>query len=232
VKPGGGTEMNISRRVVVSLLIVAIVLFLGLLFWPFILTNIIQPTALVIWFLLRILVLGIHQKYFWYALIIVAFLVLFRLLPPEQPTIQADRYLETNTTMVNIGYWRGLFTYNGQDIRDENTLKRELMHLLASLYASKQRTPNNFGIYDAMQQGRIPLPGKIHAFLFSQEPAGSGRPIKKFFRSIRETPRKWIRQWTGQEKAEHFQMINEVLEFMGTSLEIKDDDGKPSQNKH
>ena len=224
--------MNISRRVVVSLLITAIVLFLGMLFWPFLRTNIIQPTALVLWFLLRILVLGIHQKYFWSAVIFVAFLVLFRLLPQEPSTIQSDAYLETNTTMTNIGYWRGLFTYSGQTVRDENTLKRELMHLLASMYASKQRTPNNFGVYDALQDGRIPLPENIHAFLFAQEPAESGGPIKTFFRSIRKTPRNWIRQWTGQEKAEHFQMINEVLDFMETSLEIKNDDGKPSQNKH
>lgn len=224
--------MNISRRVVVSLLIAAIVLFLGMLFWPFILTNIIQPTALVLWLLLRILVLGIHQKYFWFVLIFVAFIVLFRLLPQEQPTIQSDRSMETNTTMVNIGYWRGLFTYNGQDIRDENTLKRELMHLLASLYASKQRMPNNFVIYDALLQGKIPLPGNIHAFLFSQEPAESSGSIKKFFQSIRKTPRKWMRQWTGQEKAEHFQTIVEVLEFLETSLEIKNDDGNLSQNKH
>lgn len=224
--------MNISRRVVILFLITAIVLYLGLLFWPFILNNIIKPMALVAWLLLRILVLSIHQKYFWYAVIFVAFIVLFRILPKEQSNIQADPYLETNTTIVNIGYWRGLFIYNGQDIRDENTLKRELMHLLASLYASKQRISNNFGIYDALQQGKIPLPENIHTFLFLQELAGSGGTIKKFFQFIQKAPRKWIRQWTGKEKAEHYQMIDEVLKFMETSLEINNDDGRFSQNKH
>jgi hypothetical protein len=39
--------------------------------------------------------------------------------------------------------------------------------------------------------------------------------------SIEKTPRKWIRQWTGREKTEHYQMIDEVLSFMEASLEIK-----------
>jgi len=224
--------MNTSRRVVISFLVAAIILFLGMLFWPFIVNNIIEPTALVLWLLLRILVLSIHQKYFWYAVIFVAFIVLFRLLSKKQSDIQSDTYLETNTTIINIGYWRVLFTYSGQNIRDDKTLKRELTHLLTSLYASKQSTSNNWGIHDALQQGKIRLPGNIQTFLFSQEPPVSGGPLKKFFQSIRETSRRWIRQWTGQEKAEHYQMIDEVLNFMETSLELNNDDRKLTQNKH
>lgn len=223
--------MHTSKRVVVSSLLAAIVIFIGVLFWPFLLNNILKPAALVVWFLLRILVLGIDQKYFWYAIILVAFIFLFRLLPGGQSDTQSDSYLGTNSTVINIGYWRGLFIYNGQDIRDEKTLQRELMHLLAFHYASTQNASNNFGIYDALQQGKIPLPETIHTFLFPQESPGKGRPIKKFFHTIRETPRKWIRRWTGQEKTEHYQMIDEVLRFMETSLEIKNDNRK-NDRKH
>jgi hypothetical protein len=224
--------MNISMRVVISFLVAAIVLFLGMLFWHFIVNNIIRPTALVLWLLLRILVLSVHQKYFWYAVIFVAFIVLFRFLPHEQSDIQSDAYLEPNTTIVNIGYWRSLFIYNGQSVRDEETLKRELTYLLTSLYASKQGISNNFGIHDALQQGRIPLPENIHTILFSQGPPVSGGLLKRFFQFIRETPRKWMRQWTGQEETEYYQMIEEVLHFVETSLEINNDDRKLLQNKH
>jgi hypothetical protein len=224
--------MKSSRRVVIAFLIAAIVLFLGMLFWPFIVKDIIEPIALVIWLLLRILVLSIHQKYFWYAVICVACLVLFRLLPRAQPPIQSDAYQETNTTMINIGYWRVRFVYDGQNVRDAKILKRELTHLLTSLYASKQSTPNDYAIHDALRQGKFPLTGNIRAFLFPQEPPNSGGPIKKFFQSIRKTPERWIRQWTGQERTEHYQMIDEVLNFLETSLEINHDDGKLPQNKY
>lgn len=223
--------MDRSRRLVLLFLLTAIVLFIGLLFWPFIERNIIQPTAMVIWFLLRILVLSIHQRYFWVAIIFAAFLVLFRILYQAQSAPQPSAFLETNTTLINIGYWRGLFMYSGQDVQEDKNLKRQLIYLLTSLYASKQGTLNDFRIQDAMRQGTIPLPGKIHAFLFPQEPV-SGGPLQKFFQSIRQTPRSWIRQWTGQEKAEHYQMIEEVLNFLEASLEIKHDDRKLTQDKH
>jgi hypothetical protein len=215
--------MNISKRVVISILIAAIILFAGMLFWPFILNNIIKPIALVAWILLRILVLSIDQKYFWAAIVFVSVIFLFRLLPQEQAAVQSNAYLETNATIRAIGYWRILFTFNDQDVRDEKTIKRELLHLVTSLYASKQRTSTNFDVYEALQQGEIPLPEHIYTFLFSEKPQESGRPIKKLLQSIRETPRKWIRQWTGQEKAEHYRMIDEILFFMETSLEIKND---------
>src|SRR5829696_9263047 len=211
VLPGKFADMNRSKRVVLSLLIAAILLFLGLLFWPFLLNNIIRPAALVLWLLIRILVLSIHQKYIWYVAIFLSFILLFRFLPQEQSDVQPYSPREPNTVLINIGSWHNLFVYNGQSAREEETLKRELTYLLTSLHVSNQSESNHFGIRDAMQKGDIPLPGNIHAFLFSQELPASGGLLRRFFQSIRKTPRQWIRQWTGQKKAEHFQMIDEVL---------------------
>ena len=215
--------MNISRRVDISILVTAIALFVGMLFWPFILNNIIQPIALVGWILLRVLFLSIDQKYFWTAVILVVVIFLFRLLPYEQPELRSDSFPIENATITTIGYWRILLTYHDQNVRDEKTLKRELIHLMTSLYASKQRTAAKFDIYEALQQGEIPLPEHIHSFLFSEESRESGRWIKKFFHSLQKTPRKWIRQWTGQEKAERDRIIDETLSFMEATLEIKND---------
>jgi len=216
--------MNISRRAIISILVTAITLFTGLLFWPFILNNIIKPIALVAWILLRILVLSIDQKYFWGAIIFAATVFLFRLMPREQVSTQSDPYMEANATIRSIRYWHTLFTFNDLDVREEKNLKRELVHMLTSLYASKHHASTYFVIYDALRKGEIPLPEHIHTFLFSEEPQVSGWSIKRFLPSIQKSFRKWIRQWTGQEKAEHRQMIDEVLCFMETSLEIKNDE--------
>jgi hypothetical protein len=224
--------MKTSKRVGISLLMGAIVLFVGLLFWPFIRTNILEPTAVALWLLLRILVLSIDQKYFWYAPIFLAVIFLFRLLHQESPSIQEAAHSDTNTTILNIGYWRVLFTYSDQDVRDEKILKRELMRLLTSLYASKQSTSNDFHVYEALQGGKIPLPENIHTFLFPAESQESGGPIKRLLQSIQKTLRKWIRQWTGREKAEYYRMIDEVLDFVETSLEIKNDDRTFTHNEH
>lgn len=222
---------NRSKRFFLALLIATLVVFLGLLFWPFIINNIIQPTALVLWLLIRILVLSIHQKYFWYAVIFAAVLLLLRILRQTQSQLPSRAYIETNTTITNIGYWRGLLLYNGQDIREDKVLKRQLAQLLTALYALKHGAPNNFRMYDDLQEGKIPLPGNIHAFLFPPAPL-SGGLLQKYFQSIQKTTRRWIRRWTGQEKAEHQKMIDEVLNFLETSLEMNNDDRAPFQNKH
>jgi hypothetical protein len=213
--------MNLSRRVIVSILVTAIILFVGMLFWPFIRNNILEPTAVALWLLLRLLVLSIDQKYFWYAVIFLAVIFLFRFVRPKQPAMEVNTHSDTNTTILNIGYWRVLFTYNDQDIQEEKILKRELTHLLTSLYASKQSRSNDFRVHDDLQQGKIPLPSNIHTFLFPREPEQSGGPIKRFLQSIRRTSQKWIHQWTGREKAEYYQTIEEVLNFLETSMEIK-----------
>jgi hypothetical protein len=176
--------------------------------------------------------LSIDQKYYWAAIIFVMLFFLFRFLPQDQSTIQTDDSLDSNATMKTIGYWRNLFTLTEHDIGDDKTLKRELVRLLLSLYSSKQRTSANFGLYEALQRSEIPLPEHIHAFLFPDEPQKSGRSLKKFMHTVRKTPRKWIRRWTGQDAAEHYRMIDEVLSFMETSLEMKNDDGKFNPNKH
>src|SRR5512141_550215 len=106
--------MNRSKHFVLAFLIAALVVFLGLLFWPFVLNNLIQPTALALWLLIRILVLSIHQKYFWYAVIFGAVLVLLRLLRQTQSELPPQPSFETNSTITNISYWRGLFLYSRQ----------------------------------------------------------------------------------------------------------------------
>jgi len=224
--------MKFSRRVDISIFIIVIILLVGMLFWPFILNEIISQTSLVAWLLLRVFVLSIGQVYYWGALILVVLYFLIRFLSPPKRNIRPGDSPDSNATIMAIEYWRLLFTLTDYNARDEKILKRELAGLLLSRYGSKQGNSSNFGIYIALQRGEIPLPGHIHDFLFLDEPKESGRSFKKLMQSIRTAPQKWIRRWTGQETAELYRMIDEVLSFIETSLEIKNDDGKIKPNTH
>lgn len=224
--------MKFSKRMVMLILFIMMIVLFGAFFWPFILNDIIEPTSLVIWLLLRIFVLSIDQKYYWGAIIFVVVVFLFRLLPQDQIVIQSEDFLDSNTTIKDIDYWRILFTQSGHDTHDQESVKRELIHLLLSLYASKQHTSTNFVLYDALKKGELPLPEHIHTFLFLDEPKKSKWTVNKLVQSIRTAPRKLKRRWTGQETAEHYRIIIEVLSFMETSMEMKNDDGKFTQNKH
>ncbi len=218
--------MSTSRRLVIVVFSLLVILFVGLLFWPFILNDIITPISQVIWILLRLFVLSIGQQYYWAAIIVVASLFLYRrLAPPPHSFIQPEDSKDPNATMRNIDRWRSLFTLIDQHIQEDQILKKNLAHLLLSLYATKQHIPADFRLYDALQQGEIPIPEQIHAVLFPEDPQQVKHSFTKLAQSIRNIPRKWIRHWTGQETAEDYRMLDEILCFMETSLEMKNDDG-------
>ena len=217
--------MNISRRLVIVFLLL-ILLLVGLLFWPYILNNIIAPVSLAVWVLLRISVLSIGQQYYWGAIIfITAFFLYYRLLPPPQPPIQAEDFQNSNEIMRTIGYWRSLLILTDHDIRVGKTLQEELARLVLSLDPTNQRALPYYQLYSALQQGEIPLPDQIHAFLFLEKPQEEGR-----LQSIKSTPRKWLRHLTGRKAADHYRMIDETLCFLETSLEMKNDDGEFNPN--
>ena len=224
--------MNVSRWLAVFALFL-IILLAGILFWPFIFNEIIRPIALVVWVLLRVFVLSIDQRFYWAIIILVSvFLLLRRLLSSPQATMQSTDFQRPNVTIKSIHHWYSLLAVSPRNAYDDRTIKKELAQLLLLLFATKKRTAADYRLYEALGQGEIPLPEHIHTFLFPGEPHEAGWPIKRFLQSIRRTPKKWIRRWTGQEKAEYYQMINEVLGFVEASLEIKDDDGKLTPNKY
>lgn len=224
--------MKISRRMLALILFISIGLLLGMFFWPFILKEIIKPASLVVWLLLRIFVLSIGQQYYWGAIIFVVIFYLFRIFRQEQPLAPPEYFQDSNATLKTIEYWRNMFTLFKDGTRDEVILKRELIQLLLAFYSSKQHISANFGIYDALQRGEIALPEHIHTFLFLSEPKKPGRSFKNIAQSIRNTPKKWIRRWTGQETAEYYRMIDEILSFLETSLEVTNDDGKINSTKY
>jgi hypothetical protein len=219
-----------SRRLVVMLILATIILLIVLLFWPFVLNEILKPIAMVAWLFLRIFVLSIGQSFYWIAIIFVALVFLYRLLSQNQNILPAEKFSDSNEITDTVLYWRIRFSVTDYSNREEQSLRRELVNLLVSLYAAKQRGSSNFAIRDAMQCGQIPLPEDIYTFLFPEKRQESGSSIRKLIQSIGKTPRKWIRQWTGQETAERSRMIEEVLDFMETSLEIKNDTRKSISN--
>jgi hypothetical protein len=229
--------VRLSRVLVIGGFFLLVILFVGLLFWPFILNEIITPISLAIWVLVRIFVLSVDQEYYWAAIILIAAIFLYlRLLPPSHPTIPPGDSQHLNETMRTLDYWRSLFNLIDQRVQDDEMLKKELARLLLLHYAAKQHTSADFRLYDALQQGEIPLPEQIHAFLFPEEPQPAGRSlitnIRSLAQSIRNTPRKWIRRWTGRETAERYRKIDETLCFMEASLEMKNDDGKFNPHQH
>jgi hypothetical protein len=223
--------VNISRRPVIILFFLLIILLIGMIFWPFIKNDIIIPSSIVVWLLLRVFILSIDQKYFWGAICFIVSIIFYRhLLPPYKPIIDSGDFQNSNATIRNIGYWHSLFELVDQNNHNDKTIRFELASLLLALFASKQRKSADFHLYDSIKRGDIPIPERIHTYLFEEETLEKRHSIKDFVQKNRNMVQKWVHHLSGQDAAEQYKMIDEVLSFVETSLEMDNNERKFNPN--
>jgi hypothetical protein len=236
MKGNSRVKMKISRRTTLIFLLLALLLFLGILFRSFILEDFVKPVALMFWFMWRVL-LSVDQNIYWALLILLAFFYTFLRLNRwtnaiEQAVVERTPPADSNTTLENVNYWRTSILFSKDEVAKSNFLKRDLVRMLVMMYASKQPGTANLEIYDALSLHKIPLPEYIYSFLFPAAPSGTRRTLKQIMQTIWQLPGKWMRRWTGRDVAEYYQSIEEVLIFMESSMEIKHDDEKFTPHHH
>lgn len=219
--------MKISRRtILIVAFILGLFLLVGFSFPSFIQDNLITPIALMLWLCWRIL-RSFDEQVYWIALIFaVVFYSLIRLYRSAQAvdTFEQTQSPDSNAVLERMSYWRTSILLTGFEIDQSNRLGRSLANMLADLYASKQLHVAPHEIYSALEQRQMPLPEPIYTFLFPAQSSGAKRSVKQILRNLRDTPRRQFRRWTGREKAEFYQLLDQVLEFMESVMENKHDD--------
>lgn len=219
--------MKISRRTVLIIaLILGPFLLIGFSFPAFVQDNFIIPLALVLLLGWRILQ-SIDQQIYWIGLIFaVVFYALIRLYRPlqEPNAFEQTPSPDLNVTLEQISYWRTSIRLTDFQLDRSDGLKRHLAQMLAAIYASKQFRAIPYEVYSALEQRQMPLPEPVYTFLFPAQSAGAKRSIKRMIRGWRDMPRKQIRRWTGREKAEYYQLLEQTLKFMESVMENEDDD--------
>jgi len=219
--------LKISRRTVLIIAIsLGLFLLVGFSFPSFVQDNFITPIALVLWLGWRILQ-SIDQQIYWvmliFAVVIYCLIRLFRWVQGVE-TVEQTQALHANAALEQISYWRTSIRLTGFKIDSANSLERNLAKMLAALYASKQLHVAPHEIYSALEQRQMPLPEPVYAFLFPAQSSGAKRSFQQILRNLRDMPRKRIRHWTGREKAEYYQLLDQVLKFMESVMENEHDD--------
>ncbi len=217
--------MRVSRRISLVVLLLALA-FPVLLFPSFIQDNIVTPVALMLWLFWRI-VQSVDQAAYWVLLILLIVGYFFaRVLRwiPEASAVESPSIISSNAMLERINYWRHSIRL-GSEAPETGTPEHDLGKLLATLYAAKQPEAVQFEIYDDLKSRKIPLPEPIHAFLFPPEPDWSRRSLKQILARIRDIAQRRVRRWTGRETAEYYDSLDQVIEFMESSLEYQYVDG-------
>jgi hypothetical protein len=219
--------LKISRRTVLIItFILGLFLLVGYSFPSFVEDNFITPIALVLWLCWQILQ-SIDQPVYWLVLILaVVFYFLIRLYRWAQgaDTFEQTQSRDQNAALEQIRYWRTSIRLTDFKIDRSNILEHNLAKMLAAVYASKQLHVTQYEIYSALEQREMPLPDPVYTFLFPAQSSGAKRSIKQILRSLREIPRQRIHRWTGREKAEYYQLLDQVLKFMESVMENDHDD--------
>jgi hypothetical protein len=215
--------MKNSRRISLIILLLALAFLLAFLFRAFLLENFVRPVALVFWLIYQVF-LSFDQRLIWglliFAAVVSAYIRLsLRGLAESQPVPDSD----SQFTLDTIDYWRTFLLSGANEAYSTELLKQKLVRMLATIYTSRTPETPQWEIYEALEKRQIPLPEHIYTFLFPLNPS-AGRPsFQQILRILRSLPGKFLHRWSGRARTEYYQMIEEVLKFMESSLEIKHD---------
>jgi len=215
--------VKLQRRWVVFYFVLMVLFFLGMVYWPYVYSQVLIPISTAVWLLLRLFVLSIGQLYYWIALILGMILLLYQVLSGNQVEMESEPTPFPNETVSSIQMWRRIYMTGDALSADDRTIKQQMAHMLVALHANRLHIPPDFKLYDALRRGDIPLPPRIRDMAFHEEPPQKVPPLKRFVLAARSKPAQWYRHATGQDKAEHYRMIDEMLTYLETSLEINND---------
>ena len=213
--------MKTSRRIAWLLIILGSGLFLGVVFRAFIFANLVVPIALVFWLLWRV-VLSVHQALYWGLLLVGAGgLAAYRLAQITAAIEDTSLLPAPDTILRSIGYWRTSLLANNNEGEPSMTLRRELGRLVVSIYTSKHPEARGFDQFEALRLRQVALPDSVYTFLFEEDSPAARRTWKRRLQRLAQTPARWMRRWTGRDKAEYYQSIEEMLTFMEALVETK-----------
>jgi hypothetical protein len=221
--------MKLSKRTSLVIILLGLVILLGILLRAFLYENLVRPMALVFLVFWRI-VLSVDQQYYWFLLIVAAVLYIFYRITRMTEVAEETQLPPSNDTLETLRYWRTSIMLTSDETSQNNMLRRDLWGILAMMVAIQQPGKSQIELYDALKQRQIPLPENIYSFLFPSEPPITGGSLSRLLQSVWLKLARWRQRLSGREIADYYLSIEEVLNFMETAMEMKNDNESNDSN--
>lgn len=213
--------MKISRRAVLGILLFGLLLLTGILLRSAILENFVRPVALLLWMTNRVFA-SVDQVVYWFMLILIILFITFTRITISTKNLETFTHSAASSTLENMNLWRTMILTTQDETVRKNLLRQSLANLLRDVYASKQPHRAPWEIYDALEQGEIPLPDSLRDFLLLNQKQPPSL-IQRLQHAI-QAPSRWVHHWTGQDVRDYYASIEEVIAFMEKKLESEDDE--------
>jgi hypothetical protein len=201
-----------NNRFFILVLIVGLLLPVIIICRVFILQNILQPMSLFAWLFIRLFVLSTDQMIIWgltiFAVIVVC---ICRLVLMPQTQVE-DESPDTNVYQDNIESWRFHLSTGLEYQVNVNDLKKRMIDILISIYASRKRIEADYLVTDAFKRREIPLPDKIYTFLFTDKMKNQWWNLRRIFQKL-----------SGREAADYYRNFSECIDFLEKFMETNDE---------
>lgn len=201
-------------------LLIFILLVSGIVvFRSFLMIYIIKPIALLCWAIWRI-ISSVNQNVYWIILIALCIIFMIRMIPFEDGRPSRASYTYSYKPPTRVDYWRTLIKDSALGKNENEKLRKYLKELLITVISQTDGV-SAIEVEKNLENRMIFLSPSLHEYLFSSNMKG------KFFQgntlnTIYFLPR-WFRRWGRKYIHQNNLMIDEVLEYTETELEINDE---------
>ena len=212
--------MNNLKKYLPPLLVLSFFLGSAIGFHSLIMTNIIEPIAVLLWAFWRI-VSSVNQNNYWMILIVCCSILALRLVSAGNRNHPNSAYNYKHRVQSRVEYWQSLLTNAMMERQGVEHLRSNLKELLISMVEQEEHS-NPGNSEEFVSKGQTPLPISAHDFLFPPKRKykmfSGGYPLQLLFL----TPG-WFQRRAGKFIQPDNTPIDEVLKWMESAMEINHD---------
>lgn len=209
--------MDRIKKNIPHLLILVFFVSLGVIFRSFLMTNIIEPIALMFWLFWRTLS-SVEQNIYWIALIVFCVILVVRLIPYRIDKSPVSAYNYSYNSLPRVEYWHSVLddAVFGRNETDE--LRESLQELLAAVIAQIERSDLT-AIDEIYLKERVFLSTAAYRYLFPPK-RKHGMFSTNFKRNIMQLIPKRLRKRAKMYIQQDITTVDEILQWMEAELEI------------
>jgi hypothetical protein len=212
--------MSPLKRYLLPLLILLIIASFIIGFRSFLMTNIIEPVALLFWAIWR-LVSSVDQNTYWMFLILLCMFLVIYLVASGRRRAPGSAYHEINNSLNRIEYWKKLIKDSSLGSRDREYLQSNLRNLFNAASTQADRL-DLYGSSDIPIQEMDSLSPSAHRFLFPPKEKQRGISRNQQLDIISFTP-KWLRRLIRRIFYKDNSLIDEILQNLENKLEMNNE---------
>jgi hypothetical protein len=186
-------------------------------FRSFLMNYIIEPIALLFWAVWRILS-SVDQNLYWIVLIIICAILVIRLIPSEKEGPPSPSYIYTYKPPNRVEYWQTIIDESSLGKHKSEYLRNRIKELTMTVIAQVGQ-PATAEPDEIVAAGIPSLPPEARQYLFPSNGEAGISSIKNQLNHNVFLPG-WLQRWRSKHVHQNNAMLDEILTWMETELEI------------